>query len=82
MFKMPRWVRNIFADPKKIIVDYLHDHPDSSGAQISMGTGLGSGTLYPALCSLEITGALKREFKLADGFNMHRHLYSLKEPTT
>lgn len=59
--------------PEKIILDELRDGGERSGAQIAASTNLGSGTLYPALASLERDGKLTSRW--ADESYPRRRLY-------
>ena len=57
------------------ILGALATYTQRSGAQLSQMTGLGSGTLYPALFSLERAGRIESEW--ADGPWPRRRRYRL-----
>lgn len=64
------------------VVDFLTAHGAASGAEISRGTGLGSGTLYPALMRLEDRGVIVSKWWRPDAEGYRPRIYSINRATT
>lgn len=68
--------------PAQKIIDFLTTHGAASGAEISQGTGLGSGTLYPALMRLEDRGVIVSKWWRPNAEGYRPRIYSINRATT
>jgi DNA-binding PadR family transcriptional regulator len=64
---------------EQLILEALGVYRDRSAAQLVELTGLGAGSLYPALLSLEASGAIESRWFNEEGAWPRRRVYRLPE---